>query len=103
MENHYGLWYNRLMSDVSLSLIQDKEIYYLIRQGNLVVLSIAWLEENSTPSDISGYTFFAQLRDGYADYGGNIIHTFSLTPDINNNHYTVNNLTALTEFHFTSK
>lgn len=73
-----------------ISLIQDEDVEYKIRQGIAYWIPIFQEEidvENSTPQttvwkpiDISSYTFFAQLRKDTAASGGTVLHTFSLTP-----------------------
>ena len=86
---------------LDLSLIQDERVNYTVRQGNAFVIEIDYPEANlTTPSDITGYTFFSELRDNTADDSTTPIHTFSLTPDTNGNYYEVDYPNAKTKFHF---
>lgn len=87
------------MAAIKISNIQDKDIDLELRQGNAFVLTIDYFAPDGvTPDDITGYTFFSQIRTDTADKSGTVIHTFSTTPDANGNKYVVTLLTARTEF-----
>lgn len=68
-----------------LSLIQDKEVRYVVRQGVSFNIVIEWLNDDLTASDISDNTFVVQIKDNYANKDGSLLASITDTPDANGN------------------
>lgn len=86
------------MAAINISLIQNKRVAYHIRQGNAFSVKLRGrLSDGTTPLPLTGYTFFAQIRDNTADAGGNVLITFTTTPT-GGSYYIVNLVDALLDF-----
>jgi hypothetical protein len=88
------------MSDIVLSLVQDKSVTLEVPQGVGYEIVLEWANPDGTPLDgFEGFTFFSQIRTGTREEKGRLIHEFSLAADPHGSKYAIDAAAAETVFY----
>ncbi len=78
------------MSNINLNLAQDKMLFVVVRQGYENSFNFQWFQSDSTtPQDLTGLTFFAQIRKDYADASAIVISELTTTVNASGDKLTV--------------